>query len=262
MSGPVTRQSESLPSAKNKALGKEGFEFFLNILFVECLNRGTRQRHFEKKILCRASCQGHSVKYFPKKNLCRVPNSRHTAKKDVAEHRYAGQPMSSAALLPRAWHSAKNSFVESLFFTECPAECNFSSSAALGKEGLCRVPDFLHSAKQFALSKDPVSGSDPLTPQHRSRREHRVELRCEGGATMSSASAPCSALPQLNRNRCRLRLATVPTTSPWHQPISRLLSSAKTLTTLCTPSTSHTRCARRKDAYHEGVRPTPCNSHD
>ena len=40
----------SLPSAKNKALGKEGFEFFL------------------KKIpLCRVPSQGHSAKTFQKK---------------------------------------------------------------------------------------------------------------------------------------------------------------------------------------------------
>ena len=74
--------------------------------------------------------------------------------------------MPSVVLLPRAWHSTKKSFAESLFFTECPAlskalfaECNSLPSAALGKEGLCRVPDFLHSAKQFAFSKDSVSSS-------------------------------------------------------------------------------------------------------
>ena len=64
---------------------------------------------------------GHSAKnFFLKKiNLCRVPNSRHSAKKDVAEHRYVGQPMPSAALLPRVWHSAKKSF----------AKCNYLPSA-------------------------------------------------------------------------------------------------------------------------------------
>ena len=95
---------------------------------------GTRQRHFKKILnLCRAPCQGHSAKYFPKKNLYRVPNSRHSAKKDVAEHRYAGQPMPSAALLPGARHSAKKAYAE------CRA---FAGSPTLGKEGLCRVPDF------------------------------------------------------------------------------------------------------------------------
>ena len=80
-----------------------------------------------------------------------MPNSRHSAKKDVAEHRYAGQPMPSAAFLPRVWHSAKKSFTE----------CNSLPSATLGKEGLCRVPVFntwqriLHSAKSlFPVAAD------------------------------------------------------------------------------------------------------------
>ena len=104
MPGHGTRQRGSLPSAKSKALGKEGFDFFL-----------------KKFPLCRVPAQGHSAKtfrknnslpsavsgalgkvFFKKKNLCRVPNNRHSAKKDVTEHRYAGQPMPSAALLPRA----------------------------------------------------------------------------------------------------------------------------------------------------------------
>ena len=81
--------------------------------------------------LCRVPSQGHLAKTFRKKNylpsavsgalgkvfsktkkLCRVPNTMHSVKKDVAEHRYAGQPMPSAALLPRVWHSAKKSFAE------------------------------------------------------------------------------------------------------------------------------------------------------
>ena len=130
------------------ALDKEGFEFFLKkFIFAECLHMGTRQRPL-KKILCRAPCQGHSAKYFPKKNLCRVsdlghsaknffkknllcrvPNSKHSAKKDVAEHRYAGQPMPSATRLSRAWHSTKKSF----------AECPFLPSA---------LPSARHSAKK------------------------------------------------------------------------------------------------------------------
>ena len=79
--GHGTRQRGSLPSAKNKGLSKEGFEFFLKkFIFAECLHMGTRQRPL-KKILCRAPCQGHSAKYFPKKNLCRVPDLGHSAKK-------------------------------------------------------------------------------------------------------------------------------------------------------------------------------------
>ena len=78
-----------------------------------------------------------------------MPNSRHSVKKDVAEHRYAGQPMPSAALLPRAWHSAKKSFAECPFLPKGPtlgkeffAEYNSLPSAALGKEGICRVFNF------------------------------------------------------------------------------------------------------------------------
>ena len=63
--------------------------------------------------------QREKLKTKKKTNLCRVPNSRRSAKKDVAEHRYVGQPMPSAAFLPRVWHSAKKSF----------AECSFLPSA-------------------------------------------------------------------------------------------------------------------------------------
>ena len=75
-----TRQRGSLPSAKNKALGKEGFGFFLNILFAECLNRGTRQRHFEKKLFAERRVRDIRQSIF-KKNLCRVPDLGHSAKK-------------------------------------------------------------------------------------------------------------------------------------------------------------------------------------
>jgi len=40
------------------------------------------------------------------------------------------------------------------------AECQVSLSAALGKGGLCQVPDIWHSAKILALGKVPVSCSD------------------------------------------------------------------------------------------------------
>ena len=74
-----------------------------------------------------------------------MPNSRHSAKKDVAEHRYAGQPMPSTGLLPRAWHSAKKSFAE------CPVAifCRVRHSA---KKVFAECPIFdtqqssLHSA--------------------------------------------------------------------------------------------------------------------
>ena len=100
-----------MPSARSETLGKE---------LKKNLN------------LCRVPDLGHSAKKLKTKktNLCRVPNSRRSAKKDVAEHRYARQPMPSAAFLPRVWHSAKKSFVD----------CIFLPSAIL-----CRV---WHSAKK------------------------------------------------------------------------------------------------------------------
>ena len=84
---------------------------------------------------------GHSTKKFKKKLLCRVPNSRHSAKKDVAEHRYAGQPIPSVVLLPRAWHSTKKSFAESLFLSSARHSAKNSLPSAI----LCRVR---HSAKK------------------------------------------------------------------------------------------------------------------
>ena len=70
-----------------------------------------------------------------------MPNSKHSAKKDVAEHRYAGQPMPSAALLPRAGHSVKKSFAESIFLPSARHSAKNSLSSAF----LCRVR---HSAKK------------------------------------------------------------------------------------------------------------------
>jgi hypothetical protein len=52
--------------------------------------------------------------------------------------------------LPSARHSAKHEFTV----------CFSLPSVALGKEALCRVPDILHSAKQLALGKVLVSGSE------------------------------------------------------------------------------------------------------
>ena len=83
---------ESLPSAVSGALGK----VFSKKKSLPSAKSGTLDKEF----------------FLKKNHLCRVPNSRHSAKKDVAEHRYAGQPMPSAALLPRDWHSAKKSFAE------------------------------------------------------------------------------------------------------------------------------------------------------
>ena len=83
----------------------------------------------------------HSAKKIKKKLLCRVPNSRHSAKKDVAEHRYAGQPMPSAALLPRAWHSTNKSFAECLFLPSARHSAKNSLPSAI----FCWVR---HSAKK------------------------------------------------------------------------------------------------------------------
>jgi len=116
-------------------------------------SQGHSAKTFKKNIESLPSAvSGTLGKVFSKKkNLCRVPNSRHSAKKDVVEHRYAGQPMPSAALLPRAWHSAKKSF----------AECPFLPSAFLcpvrhsTKKVFAECPIFntrqriLHSAKSL-----------------------------------------------------------------------------------------------------------------
>ena len=123
-----------MPSAPDTALGKD---FFFRNVFAKCpcqdiftaalgkdiskkkffakrRVRGIRQSIFQKKIF--AECQIWDTRQRNlKKIICRVPNSRHSAKKDMAEHRYVGQPMPSAERLPRAWHSAKKSFTESLF---------------------------------------------------------------------------------------------------------------------------------------------------
>ena len=90
------------------------------------------------------------IAYYPNNS-----NSRHSAKKDVGEHRYAGQPMPSAVLLPGAWHSAKKSFAESLF-------CRVQFFAECGTRQRRSLPSarFLHSAKNFALGKVSVSSSD------------------------------------------------------------------------------------------------------
>ena len=80
-----------------------------------------------------------------------MPNSRHSAKKDVAEHRYAGHPMPSAALLPRVWHSAKKSFAECIFLPSAII-CRVQHSA---KKVFAECPIFdtrqriLHSAKSL-----------------------------------------------------------------------------------------------------------------
>jgi len=86
---------------------------------------------------------GHSAKKLKTKktNLCRVPNSRRSAKKDVAEHRYARQPMPSAAFLPRVWHSAKKSFAECTFLPSAWHSAKNSLPSAI----LCRVR---HSVKK------------------------------------------------------------------------------------------------------------------
>ena len=135
----------SLPSAFTGALGKDISKKKLN--------------------LCRAPCQRHSAKYFQKKIFAECltigTRQRRTWPNTVTRGSLCRVPLfcrepGTRQLLCRV-----------PFFAECPAlgkelfaECNSLPSAALGKEGLCRVPDFLHSAKQFALGKDPVSSSD------------------------------------------------------------------------------------------------------
>ena len=96
-----------------------------------------------------SAVSGALGKVFFKNNICRVPNSRHSAKKDVTKHRYAGQPMPSACAFAESLALGKEVLCREPFFAECAAlgkelfaECNSLPSAALGKEGICRVPDF------------------------------------------------------------------------------------------------------------------------
>ena len=64
----------SLSSAKNKALGKEVFEFFFrNFLFTECLHRDTRQRYFKKNMPTAGS--GHLAKLPPLPSASRIRRS-------------------------------------------------------------------------------------------------------------------------------------------------------------------------------------------
>jgi len=63
----------------------------------------------------------------------------------------------------------KDSLCRVQVFAECQAlgkglfaECHILPSAALGKAGLCRVPEIWHSAKIFALGKSRVSRSEML----------------------------------------------------------------------------------------------------
>ena len=92
-----------------------------------------------------------------------MPNSRHSAKKDVAEHRYAGQPMPSAALLPRVWHSAKKSFAECIFCRVPGTQQRTFNRVPFFAECSTRQRRSLPSARFLTLGKDPVSSSEYIT---------------------------------------------------------------------------------------------------
>jgi hypothetical protein len=79
----------------------------------------------------------------------------HTAKSIFAECQNKGTRQNTSLPSARKKHSAKTYFavcfcLPSVFYL------------ALGKHGLCRVPDKIHSAKPPALGKSPVSGSDGM----------------------------------------------------------------------------------------------------
>ena len=132
------KKNSSLPSAFTGALGKD----ISKKKSLPSAVLGALGKVCSKTKSLPSARSGTLVKDFFFKNLlCRVPNSRHSAKKDVAEHRYVGQPMPSAVLLPRAWHSAKKSFAESLFLPSVRHSAKNSLSSAI----LCRVR---HSAKK------------------------------------------------------------------------------------------------------------------
>ena len=124
--------------------------------------------------LCRVPKQRHSAKYIfaecQKKALdkdvfCRVPknNTRQNTSLPSARKKTLGKDVfcrvsknstRQNTSLPsvRKKTLGKDVFCRVFLF----AECIF---LALGKHGLCRVPDKIHSAKTPALGKSSVSGS-------------------------------------------------------------------------------------------------------
>ena len=84
MPGHGTRQMGSLSSATDKALGKEGFNFFLflKISSLPSASTGALGKEIIKKIksLPSAVTVALGKVFFLKKILCRVPDLRHSAK--------------------------------------------------------------------------------------------------------------------------------------------------------------------------------------
>ena len=139
-----------MPSAKNKALGKEGFEFFLKkIPLCRVPSQGHSAKTFRKKKSLPSAVLGALGKVFSKKNLCRVPDLGHSAKtflkknllcqvlgqvtlgkeavkqikKPFAECQIGGtrQSIFQKKSLPsaRSGTLAKNFFLKKTFFVEC-----------------------------------------------------------------------------------------------------------------------------------------------
>ena len=141
MPGRGTRQRGLCRVPRIRHSAKRVLNFLKKIPLCRVPSQGHLAKKFWKKNSLPSAVSGALGKVFSKKNLYRVPNSRHSAKKDVAKYRYAGQPMPSAVILPKAWHLANKSFAECPFLPTARHSAKNSLPSAI----LCRVR---HSAKK------------------------------------------------------------------------------------------------------------------
>jgi hypothetical protein len=127
-----------------------------------CLHSvGTYHKKFgrqNKNILCRVSKEDTR-----QRQLCRVPNSGHSAKKTLCREPTVGSRQRLTAV---SFGTAADGPLPSALFAECPAlgkealcrEPNFTEFGSR-QSRLCRVPDKRHSAKRPTLGKASDSGS-------------------------------------------------------------------------------------------------------
>ena len=87
-----------------------------------------------------------------------MPNGGHSAKRTPLDAVKPYQSLPSVCLCRVQVFAECQALGKGLF-----AECHILLSVALGKAGLCRVPEIWHSAKIFALGKSHVSRSVPYT---------------------------------------------------------------------------------------------------
>ena len=88
----IIKKIKSLPSTVLRALGK--VFFFKKNSLPSARSETLGNEFFFKKIKSlpsdRSGALGKEFFFKKESNLCRVPNSRHSAKKAVTEHRFAG----------------------------------------------------------------------------------------------------------------------------------------------------------------------------